>query len=89
MCVSYFQVCYRVLMQLAGQYNKPGLAVQVFSLMKRHGVQPNAITYGYYNRVSDFFPCFVSTFRPKLGCTPNLLGLPQTPRLGSSPNLML
>ncbi|XP_076443222.1 C-myc promoter-binding protein-like isoform X3 [Babylonia areolata] len=45
------QVCYRVLMQLAGQYNKPGLAVQVFSLMKRHGVQPNAITYGYYNRV--------------------------------------
>ncbi|XP_070177502.1 DENN domain-containing protein 4C-like isoform X1 [Littorina saxatilis] len=45
------QVCYRVLMQLAGQYNKPGLAVQVYSLMKRHGVQPNAITYGNYNRV--------------------------------------
>ncbi|KAK7491704.1 hypothetical protein BaRGS_00016960 [Batillaria attramentaria] len=45
------QVCYRVLMQLAGQYNKPGLAVQVYSLMKRNGVQPNAITYGYYNRV--------------------------------------
>ena len=47
------QVCYRVLMQLAGQYNKPGLAVQVFSLMKRHGIQPNAITYGNYNRVSS------------------------------------
>ncbi|PVD19799.1 hypothetical protein C0Q70_20290 [Pomacea canaliculata] len=45
------QVCYRVLMQLAGQYNKPGLAVQVLSLMKKNGVQPNAITYGYYNRV--------------------------------------
>ena len=42
-------------MQLAGQYNKPGLAVQVFSLMKRYGIQPNAITYGYYNRVSFVF----------------------------------
>ncbi|XP_012934851.1 DENN domain-containing protein 4B [Aplysia californica] len=45
------ELCYRVLMQLAGQYNKPGLAVQVFSQMKKHGVHPNAITYGYYNKV--------------------------------------
>ena len=48
---TVFQVCYRVLMQLAGQHNKPGVAVQVFTSMKRHGVQPNAITYGYYNKV--------------------------------------
>ncbi|KAH9487854.1 C-myc promoter-binding protein [Bulinus truncatus] len=45
------ELCYRVLMQLAGQYNKPGMAVQVFSQMKKHGVHPNAITYGYYNKV--------------------------------------
>ncbi|CAG5132786.1 unnamed protein product, partial [Candidula unifasciata] len=45
------ELCYRVLMQLAGQYNKPGMAVQVFSQMKKHGIHPNAITYGYYNRV--------------------------------------
>ena len=42
-------------MQLAGQYNKPGLAVLVFSEMKKHGVQPNAITYGYYNKVKMLF----------------------------------
>ncbi|KAK0048974.1 DENN domain-containing protein 4B [Biomphalaria pfeifferi] len=45
------ELCYRVMMQLAGQYNKPGLAVQVFTMMKKHGVHPNAITYGYYNKV--------------------------------------
>ncbi|CAL1526082.1 unnamed protein product [Lymnaea stagnalis] len=49
--ITVDELCYRVLMQLAGQYNKPGLAVQVFSQMKKHGVQPNAITYGYYNKV--------------------------------------
>ncbi|XP_059175124.1 C-myc promoter-binding protein-like isoform X1 [Physella acuta] len=49
--ITVDELCYRVLMQLAGQYNKPGLAVQVFSQMKKNGVQPNAITYGYYNKV--------------------------------------
>ncbi|GFO50358.1 C-myc promoter-binding protein [Plakobranchus ocellatus] len=49
--ITIDELCYRVLMQLAGQYNKPGLAVQVFSEMKRQGVHPNAITYGYYNKV--------------------------------------
>ncbi|BFY98657.1 hypothetical protein BsWGS_01697 [Bradybaena similaris] len=45
------ELCYRVLMLLAGQYDKPGMAVQVFSQMKKNGIHPNAITYGYYNRV--------------------------------------
>ncbi|CAG5134892.1 unnamed protein product [Candidula unifasciata] len=49
--ITVDEVCYRVVMQLAGQFNKPGMAVQVFSQMKKHGVHPNAITYGYYNKV--------------------------------------
>lgn len=44
------QVCYRVMMQLCGIYNQPMLAVKLLFLMKRNGVQPNAITYGFYNR---------------------------------------
>lgn len=46
-----FQVCYRVLLQLCGQYSLPVLAVRVLFEMKKAGVQPNAITYGYYNKV--------------------------------------
>lgn len=46
------QVCYRVLMQLCGQYGQPVLAVRVLFEMKKAGVHPNAITYGYYNKVS-------------------------------------
>lgn len=44
------EVCYRVVLQLCGQYNEPTLAVKVLFEMKRAGVQPNAITYGYYNK---------------------------------------
>ncbi|KAJ8002444.1 hypothetical protein DPEC_G00158980 [Dallia pectoralis] len=44
------QVCYRVLMQLCGQYGQPVLAVRVLFEMKKSGVHPNAITYGYYNK---------------------------------------
>ncbi|XP_065199879.1 C-myc promoter-binding protein isoform X2 [Planococcus citri] len=44
------EVCYRVMMQLCGAYNQPMLAVKLLFLMKRSGVQPNAITYGFYNR---------------------------------------
>ncbi|XP_038840210.1 C-myc promoter-binding protein [Salvelinus namaycush] len=44
------EVCYRVLMQLCGQYSQPVLAVRVLFEMKKAGVQPNAITYGYYNK---------------------------------------
>lgn len=45
------KVCYRVLLQLCGQYSQPVLAVRVLFEMKKAGVQPNAITYGYYNKV--------------------------------------
>ncbi|KAH3837816.1 hypothetical protein DPMN_111217 [Dreissena polymorpha] len=44
------ELCFRVMLQLCGQYNKPELAVKVYSTMKRAGIQPNAITYGYYNK---------------------------------------
>ncbi|KAM7152328.1 C-myc promoter-binding protein isoform 1-T3 [Macrochelys suwanniensis] len=44
------EVCYRVLMQLCGQYGQPVLAVRVLFEMKKAGVYPNAITYGYYNK---------------------------------------
>lgn len=45
------KVCYRVLLQLCGQHSQPVLAVKVLFEMKKAGVQPNAITYGYYNKV--------------------------------------
>uniref|UniRef100_A0A8C9L6J5 DENN domain containing 4A n=1 Tax=Pavo cristatus TaxID=9049 RepID=A0A8C9L6J5_PAVCR len=44
------EVCYRVLMQLCGQYGQPVLAVRVLFEMQKAGVDPNAITYGYYNK---------------------------------------
>lgn len=50
-CAWTLQVCYRVLMQLCGQYGQPVLAVRVLFEMKKAGVHPNAITYGYYNKV--------------------------------------
>lgn len=46
-----FQVCYRILMQLCGQYDQPVLAVRVLFEMRKAGIDPNAITYGYYNKV--------------------------------------
>ena len=52
-----FQLCYRVLLQLCGQYNHLGLAVKVYSEMKRAGVQPNAITYVTFLYVSVVLPC--------------------------------
>ncbi|XP_073492619.1 DENN domain-containing protein 4C isoform X1 [Aquarana catesbeiana] len=45
------EVCYRVVMQLCGIWENPALAVKVFIEMKNAGIQPNAITYGYYNKV--------------------------------------
>ncbi|XP_069782647.1 DENN domain-containing protein 4C isoform X4 [Narcine bancroftii] len=44
------EVCYRVLMQLCGLLGHPVLAVRVLFEMRNAGVQPNAITYGYYNK---------------------------------------
>ena len=49
--ISVFQVCYRILMQLCGQYDQPVLAVRVLFEMQKAGIDPNAITYGYYNKV--------------------------------------
>ncbi|MGH0147404.1 UNVERIFIED_CONTAM: hypothetical protein FKN15_010319 [Acipenser sinensis] len=48
--VSQSKVCYRVVMQLCGIWGLPVLAVRVLFEMKNAGVQPNAITYGYYNK---------------------------------------
>lgn len=50
--ICLLQVCYRVLMQLCGQYGQPVLAVRVLFEMKKAGIHPNAITYGYYNKAS-------------------------------------
>lgn len=44
------EVSYRIMMQLCGMYNLPILAVRLHYLMKRSGIQPNALTYGFYNR---------------------------------------
>ncbi|XP_060618414.2 DENN domain-containing protein 4C isoform X1 [Anolis sagrei] len=44
------EVCYRVVMLLCGLWGHPVLAVRVLFEMKNSGIQPNAITYGYYNK---------------------------------------
>ncbi|GLV31716.1 Calmodulin-binding protein related to a Rab3 GDP/GTP exchange protein [Carabus blaptoides fortunei] len=44
------EVCYRLMMQLCGEHSMPLLAVKLLLLMKRSGIQPNALTYGLYNR---------------------------------------
>uniref|UniRef100_A0A3P9Q4E5 DENN domain containing 4C n=1 Tax=Poecilia reticulata TaxID=8081 RepID=A0A3P9Q4E5_POERE len=44
------EVCYRVVMQLCGVWGLPVMAVRVLVEMKKTGVHPNAITYGYYNK---------------------------------------
>lgn len=45
------EVCYRVVMQLCGLWVHPVLAVRVLFEMKTARIKPNAITYGYYNKV--------------------------------------
>ncbi|KAM8882108.1 DENN domain-containing protein 4C isoform 1-T1 [Synchiropus picturatus] len=44
------EVCYRVVMQLCGVWGLPVMAVRVLVEMKKAGIHPNAITYGYYNK---------------------------------------
>ncbi|XP_056633032.1 DENN domain-containing protein Crag isoform X2 [Diorhabda sublineata] len=44
------EVCYRLMMQLCGEHSRPLLAVKLLVLMKKFGIQPNALTYGLYNR---------------------------------------
>lgn len=41
------------MMQLCGVYGQPVLAVKLLFHMKRSGVQPNALTYGFYNKVQS------------------------------------
>lgn len=48
-----WQVCYRVVMQLCGLWGMPVVAVRVLMEMKKAGVEGNAITYGYYNKVTS------------------------------------
>jgi pentatricopeptide repeat protein len=48
--INVEEVSYRIMMQLCGMYNLPILAVRLHYLMKRSGIQPNALTYGFYNR---------------------------------------
>lgn len=58
-------------MQLCGQYGQPVLAVRVLFEMKKAGVQPNAITYGYYNKVRHrgtsffFFSMMIKPLQPR------------------------
>lgn len=40
------EVCYRLMMQLCGEHSRPLLAVNLLVLMKKFGIQPNALTYG-------------------------------------------
>jgi len=44
------EICYRVMMQLCGAYHQPTLAVKVLFEMRNIGLDPNAVTYGYYNK---------------------------------------
>lgn len=43
-------------MKLCGEYGQPVLAVRVLSQMRKAGLHPNAITYGYYNKVHHTNP---------------------------------
>lgn len=47
LCVK---VCYRILMEQCVQLGRPALAVRVYHEMIKAGIQPNAITYGFYNK---------------------------------------
>lgn len=44
------QVCYRILMQQCVSLGRPALAVRVYHEMRKAGIQPNAVTYGFYNK---------------------------------------
>jgi pentatricopeptide repeat protein len=44
------EVCYRVLMEQCVQIGRPALAVKVYTEMRKAGVHPSAVTYGFYNK---------------------------------------
>lgn len=48
--LSADEICFRILTLLCGYHGQPALAVRVFFEMKKAGIKPNAVTYGYYNR---------------------------------------
>lgn len=74
------QVCYRVVMQLCGLWGLPVMAVRVLVEMKKAGVRPNAITYGYYNKVT----CHMYTAKH---LNSGFKYRPQLPAFNSSPLL--
>ncbi|VDK77750.1 unnamed protein product [Litomosoides sigmodontis] len=43
------QVCYRIVIQLCGDFGHPILAVKVLQAMQRSGMEQNAVTYGIYH----------------------------------------
>lgn len=65
------QVCYRVVMQLCGVWGLPVMAVRVLVEMKKAGVHPNAITYGYYNKVSARHPPLGQAAQTSLAAAPS------------------
>lgn len=44
------EICFRVLTLLCGNHGQPALAVKVYFEMKKYGIIPSAVTYGYYNK---------------------------------------
>jgi pentatricopeptide repeat protein len=48
--LSTDEICFRILTLLCGHYGQPALAVRVFFEMKKAGIKPNVVTYGYYNK---------------------------------------
>lgn len=59
------EVCYRALMLLCGMHEQPVLAVKALYEMRQHGVSPNAVTYGVYNKavLESRWPSTQSTAR--------------------------
>ena len=43
-------------MEQCVKIGRPALAVKVYNEMVKAGVQPNAVTYGFYNKVGTFPP---------------------------------
>ena len=39
-------------MEQCVEIGRPALAVKVYNEMVKAGIQPNAVTYGFYNKVS-------------------------------------
>jgi pentatricopeptide repeat protein len=44
------QICFRLLIQLCGEYNRPEMAINILRKMLQLGIVPNAITYKIYHQ---------------------------------------